>query len=94
MEMGAAEIAFLKGSPRVALEITNPFTRYIFVDRDPGRIAELDALKLEYKGKRAVTVQQNGANARAQGVAGNSDRLARAQGSGFSRPIWNAGPLD
>jgi three-Cys-motif partner protein len=63
MELSAAEIAFLKGSPRVALDIVNPFTRYIFVDRDPERIAELNALKLEYEGKRTITVQQNDANA-------------------------------
>lgn len=62
-DIGAAEIAFLKGSPRVSLDIANPFTRYIFVDRDPGRVAELNALKLEYEGKRDVTVQQNDANA-------------------------------
>src|SRR5690349_16523429 len=62
VKMGAAEIAFLKGSPRVALDIANPFTRYIFVDRDPARIAELNALKLEYEGRRDVTVQQNDAN--------------------------------
>jgi len=34
-ESDTAEIEFLKGSPRVALDLTNPFTRYIFVERDP-----------------------------------------------------------
>jgi|SRR5690242_15261038 len=28
------EIEFLEGSPRVALDIANPFTSYIFVERD------------------------------------------------------------
>jgi len=61
--MSAAEIAFLKGSPRVALDIRNPFTRYIFVDRHPERISELNALKFEYEDKRDVTIQQSDANA-------------------------------
>jgi three-Cys-motif partner protein len=63
IQIGAAETAFLKGSPRVALDIRNPFTRYIFVDRNPERIAELRALKLEYEGKRDIIVQQDDANA-------------------------------
>jgi len=63
IEMSAAEIAFLKGSPRVALDIRNPFTRYIFVDRHPERISELNALKFEYEDKRDVTIQQSDANA-------------------------------
>jgi len=62
-EVDAAEIAFLKGSPRVALDIANPFTRYIFVERDSHRIAELNALKAEYKGGCAIIVQENDANA-------------------------------
>jgi three-Cys-motif partner protein len=62
-EIGSAEIAFLKGSPRVALDITNPFTKYIFVDRDPKRIIELQALKAEYRGRRDITVQEEDANA-------------------------------
>lgn len=62
VEVGAAEIAFVKGSPRVALDISNPFTRYIFVDRDAERIAELNALMVEYEGKRAIVVQENDAN--------------------------------
>jgi len=62
-EVGAAEIAFVKGSPRVALDIANPFARYVFVERDQQRIAELNALKAEYEGRRAIVVQENDANA-------------------------------
>jgi len=58
----ASEIQFLKGSPRVALDITNPFTRYIFVEHDPQRVAELNALRVEYEGKRAIFVKENDAN--------------------------------
>lgn len=58
-----AEIEFLKGSPRVALDITNPFTSYIFVERDPKRITELNVLKAEYAGKRVIDIQEGDANA-------------------------------
>jgi three-Cys-motif partner protein len=62
-EVGTAENEFLKGSPRVALDITNPFTHYILVDLDTQRIAELNALKAEYEGKRVIVVRENEANA-------------------------------
>jgi three-Cys-motif partner protein len=58
----AAEIEFLKGSPRVALEIKNPFTSCIFIERDPDRIAELNGLKAEYASTCAVTVHEGDAN--------------------------------
>ena len=45
-ESDTAETEFLKGSPRVALEITNPFTSYLFVERDAQRIAELRSLAM------------------------------------------------
>jgi three-Cys-motif partner protein len=57
-----AEIEFLKGSPRVALDIATPFTSYIFIERDPERILELTTLKAQYAAKRAITVRQGDAN--------------------------------
>ena len=39
-ESDQAETEFLKGSPRVALDITTPFTSYLFVERDLQRIVE------------------------------------------------------
>jgi three-Cys-motif partner protein len=61
-ESDKAEVEFLKGSPRVALDLVNPFTAYIFIDNDPERIAELEALKQEYGARRAITVQRGDAN--------------------------------
>jgi three-Cys-motif partner protein len=57
-----AEIEFLKGSPRVALDIENPFSAYVFIDNDKKRIAELNALKVEYGTSRDITVQEGDAN--------------------------------
>lgn len=56
----------IDGSPRVALGIANPFDRYIFVDPNPHRAAELEALKAEYAGVRAIDVLPSTA---AEGVA-------------------------
>lgn len=41
-------IEYIKGSPRVALELANPFDHYIFIESDPSRIGELQALKSEF----------------------------------------------
>ena len=46
------------GSPRRALEITNPFDRYVLVDADPKRVRQLRALQTEYHGKRQIDVRQ------------------------------------
>jgi three-Cys-motif partner protein len=62
-ESDQAEAEFLKGSPRVALDITNPFTSYLFVERDPQRIVELQNIKTEYGDKRRIMVLEADANA-------------------------------
>jgi three-Cys-motif partner protein len=45
-------VEFLKGSPRVALDMADPFTRYVFIERNSARVAELRALAAEYGGTR------------------------------------------
>ncbi len=59
----AAQIEYLKGSPRIALEITNPFSNYVFIERNPQRIAELNKLKTEYGGTRTIAIREGDANA-------------------------------
>jgi hypothetical protein len=54
-ESDKAETEFLKGSPRVALDVINPFSAYIFVDRDPERIRDLKALKARLNSSRGET---------------------------------------
>jgi three-Cys-motif partner protein len=54
-------IEFLKGSPRVALDIQNPFTRYVFIERDPARASDLRALAEEYGTSRSVSVREGDA---------------------------------
>ena len=38
----------LKGSARIALEVNPPFKRYLFIERDHGRAAQLRTLALEF----------------------------------------------
>src|SRR5690242_20106347 len=39
---------FLSGSARVALEVDPPFGRYLFIERAPKKVPELEALKSEF----------------------------------------------
>jgi three-Cys-motif partner protein len=48
---------FLAGSPRVALELTHPFTNYVFIDRSDDRVAELKRLKAEYGESRSIVIR-------------------------------------
>jgi three-Cys-motif partner protein len=56
------EVVFLKGSPRVALDIANPFDRYVFIDKDSDRVAELEGIRSEYRGRRTIEIRQGNAN--------------------------------
>lgn len=47
---------WIDGSPRVALAVANPFSRYIFIEPDPARARELEALKAEYGSARAIRI--------------------------------------
>lgn len=53
---------FLKGSPRVALDIANPFSSYTFIERSPVRVAELKALAEEYGDRRNIVVREGDAS--------------------------------
>ena len=51
------------GSPRRALALADPFDRYVFIDADPARIAELRALKAEYGRSRNIYIREGDAQA-------------------------------
>lgn len=44
----AEAVGFLDGSARIALKVAPRFTKYIFIEKDPKRFAELDKLKEEF----------------------------------------------
>ena len=62
-ESDAAEIEYLEGSPRVALDIANPFTSYLFIDRDPEHAAKLTDLKARYASTHDIAIQEGDASA-------------------------------
>jgi three-Cys-motif partner protein len=73
-ESDDAEVQFLKGSPRVALDIPNPFSGYVFIDRDPTHVTELKALKAEYGAKRDITIHESDSNTALEAwVSGGTD---------------------
>lgn len=53
---------FIRGSPRVALDLPNPFTVYVFVERNPTRVEALERLRQEYKGRREIRVRNQDCN--------------------------------
>ena len=54
--------SFRKGSARIALEVAPSFHRFIFIERDAGRVSELEALRAEFSAKD-VRIEQGDANA-------------------------------
>lgn len=67
-ETDAEAVEFLKGSPRVALDIENPFSRYVFIERDPKRAADLRALGDEYGETRRIVVREGDAATELQAI--------------------------
>jgi three-Cys-motif partner protein len=55
------EMEYLKGSPRVALELANPFTRYVFIEKARDLVVQLEALKVEFP-YRSIDVRSGDAN--------------------------------
>lgn len=67
----AEQQRFLAGSPRVALELENPFSSYVFVERAPERVAALEKLKAEYGNDRKITIRQGDCGAFLRSIATN-----------------------
>lgn len=58
----AAAEEYIRGSPRVALDIANPFSRYVFIERDAGRATELGRLRQEYGERFHIDIRQGTAD--------------------------------
>ncbi len=52
----------LDGSPRVALNVDPPFTRYVFIDTDPEHLAHLAKLEAEYQATRTIAIRKGDCN--------------------------------
>lgn len=55
--------SFRKGSARIALEVDPSFRRFIFIERDAGRVKELEKLRDQFRSKAGdVRIEQGDAN--------------------------------
>ena len=55
------QTTYIKGSPRVALDIMYPFTRYVFIEQDATRVSNLKALRSEYGASRHIDIFEGSA---------------------------------
>jgi three-Cys-motif partner protein len=74
----AEETEYVKGSPRVALDLPNPFAHYLFIEKAADRLKDLDDLKSEYP-MRDIVIRAGDANAEltallAQGISWRSNK--------------------
>jgi three-Cys-motif partner protein len=80
-ELGEADNqAFLKGSARIALEVSPAFKEYIFIEQDPGHTQELNHLKTEFSNRaNKIHIVTQDANTYLQVWCRDTDwRLTRA----------------
>ena len=71
---------FLDGSARIALQVEPRFDKYIFIEKNPGRYAELETLKSEFPDlAKDIILQNTDANSYIKGLCqGPSWKLHRA----------------
>ncbi len=81
MELGAGgeedpgEQAFIAGSPRVALDLPYPFSWYVFLEKDPNRVASLLTLASEYGETRNVVIRETNCSAYLRDCLINSPKI-------------------
>ena len=81
------EIEYVKGSPRVALEIENPFTHYMFIDNNPTRLGELASLKDEFGATRQIEILSGDANEELERLLSRNIDWPRHRGVVFLDPF-------
>lgn len=78
---------FIRGSPRIALELANPFSTYVFVDASGARIAELKAIKEEYEERRNIHVREGLAEEEIRWVLSQNIKRSTYRGVAFLDPF-------
>ncbi len=81
------QVEFLDGSPRVALELNNPFSRYVFIEPDPKRVAELEQLVADYGDTRTINVLKMEAADGIRWVVGRNITKKTHRGVAFLDPF-------
>lgn len=77
---------FIRGSPRVALDLPNPFNTYVFIDADPERVGALKALG-PYSDGRVIHVRQGTAASEIDWVLSHGLSPAKYRGVAFLDPF-------
>lgn len=77
----------IDGSPRVALNVANPFSRYVFVENDPARCEELEAVKVEFDGTRQIDILRTSAADGISWVTARQISKATHRGIAFLDPF-------
>jgi len=88
IDAGVREL--IDGSPRVALATAYPFDRYVFIDPDAKRVAELNQLGVEFASSRTITVLQATAVEGIAWVAGQKIERSTHRGVAFLDPFGAA----
>jgi three-Cys-motif partner protein len=83
----AEQRELVDGSPRVALDVANPFDRYVFIDPDPARADELETMKKEYGTGRDIDVLRTDAAAGITWVCSRPISKATHRGIAFLDPF-------
>lgn len=86
-EVDQGEVEYVKGSPRVALEIKNPFSRYLFIEKDPERLKDLAVLKEEFRGTREIEILAGDANEELEKLLSRAIDWRRYKGLVFLDPF-------
>ena len=86
---------FIRGSPRIALELANPFNTYVFIDASGARIAELETLKSEFGNTRNIHLRPGQADGQISWVLQQNIKLSTHRGVAFLDPFgahlsWNS----
>jgi len=78
---------FIRGSPRIALSLKNPFDTYVFIDASGARIAELEELRAEYGTSRNIYIRPGLADSELQWVLQRKISVATHRGVAFLDPF-------
>lgn len=78
---------FIMGSPRIALDLPNPFDTYVFIDASGARISELEALCAEYGETRNIHIRPGSAESEIRWVLERNIRYATHRGVAFLDPF-------
>ena len=86
-QIDAELLELVNGSPRVALDVENPFTRYVFIEPDGSRATQLEGLQTQYAGSRQIDVLRQDAASGIQWILSQNINRRTHRGLVFLDPF-------